>query len=54
MTDRERVLAFFHHEMTDELGRKVDVEEVAGRMGLTEDEIRDILKLAGEEPEDGQ
>lgn len=41
-------------QMTDELGRKVDVEEVAGRMGLTEDEIRDILKLAGEEPEDGQ
>lgn len=38
--------------MTDELGRKVDVSEVAGEMKLTEEQIRDILKLAGEEPEE--
>ena len=39
-------------EMTDELGRKVDVQEVADRLELTEDQVRDILKLTGEEPED--
>ena len=39
-------------EMTDELGRKVDVQEVADRLELTEEQVRDILKLTGEEPED--
>ena len=38
--------------MTDELGRKVDVQEVAARLELTEEQVRDILKLTGEEPED--
>lgn len=35
--------------MSDGLGRKVDVEEVAEKMGVSEEEIEDILKLAGEE-----
>ena len=39
-------------QMTDELGRKVDVQEVAARLELTEEQVRDILKLTGEEPED--
>ena len=39
-------------QMTDELGRKVDVQEVAERLELTEEQVRDILKLTGEEPED--
>ena len=39
-------------DMTDELGRKVDVQEVADRLELTEEQVRDILKLTGEEPED--
>lgn len=38
--------------MSEELGRKVSVEEVADRLGITEAEIEDILKLAGEEVED--
>lgn len=38
--------------MTEEYGRKVAVDEVAEELGMTEDEIADILKLAGEEVED--
>ena len=36
-------------KMNDEYGRKVAIDEVAERLGITEDEISDILKLAGEE-----
>ena len=36
-------------KMTDEYGRKVAVDEVAERLGISADEIADILKLAGEE-----
>lgn len=41
--------------MTEEFGRKVSVDEVAGRLGITETEVNNILKLAGEEvkEEDG-
>ncbi len=39
-------------QMTDELGRKVDVQEVAERLELTEEQVWDILKLTGEKPED--
>ena len=35
--------------MKEEYGRKVSVDEVAERMGITEDTVEDILKLAGEE-----
>lgn len=35
--------------MTEELGRKVSVDEVAERLGITETEVNNILKLAGEE-----
>lgn len=38
--------------MSEEYGRKVAVDEVAERLGITEKEIDDILKLAGEEVED--
>ena len=38
--------------MSEELGRKVSVEEVADKLGITEAEIEDILKLAGEEVKD--
>ena len=37
--------------MTEENGRKVAVDEVADKLGITEAEIADILKLAGEEVE---
>ena len=36
----------------EEYGRKVSVDEVAERLGISEDEIEDILKLAGEEVKD--
>ena len=36
-------------KMSDEYGRKVAVDEVAERLGISVDEITDILKLAGEE-----
>lgn len=38
--------------MTEELGRKVAVDEVAEQLGMTEEQIQDILKLAGEEVKD--
>lgn len=38
--------------MSEEYGRKVAVDEVAERLGISEREIDDILKLAGEEVED--
>lgn len=38
--------------LTEELGRKVTIDELALYMGLEIEEIEDILKLAGEEPED--
>lgn len=38
--------------LTEELGRKVTIDELAVYMGMTEDEIEDILKLTGEESEE--
>ena len=38
--------------LTEELGRKVTIDELAVHMGLTEEEIEDILRLMGEETED--
>lgn len=35
--------------MSEEMGRKVAVDEVAEKLGISEDQIADILKLAGEE-----
>ena len=49
MVDRVSDLEATIREMSDGLGRKVDVEEVAEKMGVSEEEIEDILKLAGEE-----
>ncbi len=49
MVERVSDLEATIKEMSDGLGRKVDVEEVAEKMGISEEEIEDILKLAGEE-----
>lgn len=38
--------------LTEDLGRKVTIEELALYTGMTEEEVEDILRLAGEEPED--
>lgn len=35
--------------MSEEMGRKVSVDEVAEKLGISEAQIADILKLAGEE-----
>ena len=35
--------------MSEEMGRKVAVDEVAEQLGISEAQIADILKLAGEE-----
>ena len=39
-------------KLTEELGRKVTIDELSVYMGMTEDEINDILRLTGEEPEE--
>lgn len=54
MVDQVTVLDETIKRMTEELGRKVDVSEVAGEMEMTEEQVRDILKLTGEEPEEGK
>ena len=38
--------------LTEELGRKVTIDELALYMGMTEEEIEDVLRLMGEESED--
>lgn len=37
--------------MTEELGRKISVDELSERLGIKEEQIAEILKLAGEEVE---
>lgn len=39
-------------KLTEELGRKVTIDELAVYMGMTEEEIEDILRLTGEEAEE--
>jgi DNA-directed RNA polymerase sigma subunit (sigma70/sigma32) len=38
--------------LTEEMGRKVSIDELALYMGMTEDEIEDILRLMGEDSEE--
>jgi hypothetical protein len=40
--------------LTEELGRKVTIDELAVYMGLEVEEIEDILKLAGEDSEEAE
>lgn len=40
--------------LTEELGRKVSIDELAVYMGLEVEEIEDILKLTGEEAEEAE
>ena len=39
-------------ELTEEMGRKVTVEELAVHLGISEDEVMDILHLTGEDAEE--
>ena len=52
----EKVQALDHaiQELTEELGRKVAIEELAVYMGMEIEEIEDILKLAGEDTEENE
>lgn len=52
MVERVNDLDETIQSMKEEYGRKVSVDEVAERMGITEDAVEDILKLAGEEVKD--
>lgn len=45
MLARVNVLKDISASMADELGREATVEELAARMKMTEDEIKDIMKL---------
>ena len=40
--------------LTEEMGRKVSIDELAVYMGMTEEEIEDILRLTGEESEESE
>ncbi|MCI8663130.1 MAG: sigma-70 family RNA polymerase sigma factor [Hungatella sp.] len=45
MVDRVNTLKDLSRDMAEELGREATVEELARRMELTADEIRDIMKM---------
>lgn len=46
MAARVNALQIVSQRMAEELGREADVSELAEKMKMTEDEIRDIMKLA--------
>lgn len=48
VAELERVL----EEMSQELGRKVTIDELALQLGISEEQVEDILKLAGEETDE--
>ena len=52
MVEKVQTLDESIQTLTEELGRKVTIDELAIYMGLQIEEIENILKLAGEEPEE--
>ena len=54
MVDKVTMLDESITTLTEELGRKVTIDELAVYMGKTEEEIDDILRLMGEESEEGE
>ena len=52
MVEKVQALDESIRTLTEELGRKVTIDELAVYMGLEVEEIEDILKLAGDEPEE--
>lgn len=52
MVERVSQLDELLEQMKDELGRKAAIDEVAERLGISEEQIEDILKLAGEQAEE--
>lgn len=51
MVEKVQLLDEAITNLTEELGRKVTIDELAIYMGMEIEEIEDTLKLAGEEPE---
>ena len=51
MVEKVQALDESIQALTEELGRKVTIDELAIYMGMEIEEIEDILKLTGEEPE---
>ena len=51
MVEKVKLLDESITTLTEELGRKVTIDELAVYMGVSEEEIEDILKLTGEETE---
>ena len=49
MVEKVELLDESIQTLTEELGRKVTIDELAVYMGMTEEEIEDILRLTGEE-----
>ena len=49
MVEKVAELDVILEEMSKELGRKVTLDELAERLGISEEEVEDILKLAGED-----
>ena len=52
MVEKVQALDESIQTLTEELGRKVTIDELAVYMGLEVEEIEDILKLAGEDTEE--
>ena len=52
MVEKVQALDESIQALTEELGRKVTIDELAVYMGVEVEEIEDILKLTGEEPEE--
>ena len=52
MVEKVQALDESIQALTEELGRKVTIDELAVYMGLEVEEIEDILKLTGEESEE--
>jgi len=52
MVEKVSILDEAIKNLTEELGRKVTIDELAIHMGMEIEEIEDILKLTGDEPEE--
>lgn len=52
MVEQVRMLDEAIRTLTEELGRKVTIDELSVHLGMSEEEINDILRLTGEETEE--
>ena len=52
MIEKVQMLDEAIKSLTEELGRKISIDELAIHLGMEIEEIEDILKLTGDEPEE--